>query len=305
MLLMTMRRIIFHVTTCIILLTDVCDSRKTDLQITNDPRSAFLVEPFCFDDSGKLDLRVANFVQRQNDATLAQPVGVGFLVRKTDNPQAAYNPAAVTEILSGCLLSKDLMLVGDQRVMMQTSDLNYSLSLEDQGPGLYTVIYANCAEGTETSFNLQMTLTNKGGQMLSAGNIPLPICFAIFTVAFGVALVVWVVVIVQNRESAHRIHVLMAVLCGVKVLQQAATLCVYYVVPHLIFNVNWAAYHIACGVLWCSVVSIWLHITSVEKKYICCPTYPLPPFTTPTPPKLLHCQIGTPPCSMRTALTDA
>ena len=55
MLLMTMRRIIFHVTTCIILLTDVCDSRKTDLQITNDPRSAFLVEPFCFDDSGKLD----------------------------------------------------------------------------------------------------------------------------------------------------------------------------------------------------------------------------------------------------------
>ena len=189
------------------------------MQIANDPRSAFLVEPFCFDDSGNLDLRVANFVQKQNDVAVEQPIGVGFLIRKTDNPQAAYNPAAVTEILSGCLLSKDYMLVGDHRVMMQSSALNYSLSLQDQGPGLYTVIYANCAEGTETTFDLQMTLTNKGGQMLSAGNIPLPICFAVFTVAFGVALAVWIFVIIRNRESAHRIHVLMALLCGVKVLR--------------------------------------------------------------------------------------
>jgi len=105
--------------------------------------------------------------------------------------------------------------------MMQDSGLNYSLSLQDQGPGLYTVIYANCAEGTTASFKLTMTLTNKGGQMLSAGNIPLPTCFAIFTLAFGIALIVWVAVIMRNRESAHRIHVLMAVLCGVKMISAA------------------------------------------------------------------------------------
>jgi hypothetical protein len=193
------------------------NARKTDLSINDDPRSAFLVEPFCFDDGGQLQLSVEDFTQRQNGLSLQQPIGVGFLIRKTDNPQAAYNPAAVTEFLTGCLLSKDYMLVDDHRVMMQDSGLNYSLSLQDQGPGLYTVIYANCAEGTTTSFKLAMTLTNKGGQMLSAGNIPLPICFAIFTLAFGIALAVWVVVILRNRESAHRIHALMAVLCGVKV----------------------------------------------------------------------------------------
>ena len=209
---------------CLYGIFKVYSARKTNLQISDDPRSAFLVEPFCFDDSGSLSLSVENFVQRQRDVALTQPVGVGFLIRKTDNPQTVYNPAAVTEIMNGCLLSNEMMLVGDQRFMMQSSNLNLSMSLHDQGPGLYIVIYANCADGTTASFDLQMTLTNKGGQMLSAGNIPLPTCFAIFAAAFGLALAVWVVVICRNRESAHRIHVLMAVLCGVKVRRAARPL---------------------------------------------------------------------------------
>mmetsp|Transcript_80326 Transcript_80326/g.215312 ORF Transcript_80326/g.215312 Transcript_80326/m.215312 type:complete len:358 (-) Transcript_80326:63-1136(-) len=191
--------------------------RKTDISIVNDVRSAFLVEPFCFDDDGFVDIRLQNFVQYEGTNQLASPKNVGFIVRKTNNPQAAYNPAVVTEFLDGCILSREYMLPGDVKIMIDKPDLNASFHTDSLGSGLYTVIYANCAEGTMVSYDLHMTLTNRGGQMLPAGSIPLPICFGIFFFAFLIALVVWVVVMLRNRESTHRIHVLMAVLCAVKV----------------------------------------------------------------------------------------
>mmetsp|Transcript_80325 Transcript_80325/g.215308 ORF Transcript_80325/g.215308 Transcript_80325/m.215308 type:complete len:401 (-) Transcript_80325:284-1486(-) len=192
--------------------------RKTDISIVNDVRSAFLVEPFCFDDDGFVDIRLQNFVQYEGTNQLASPKNVGFIVRKTNNPQAAYNPAVVTEFLDGCILSREYMLPGDVKIMIDKPDLNASFHTDSLGSGLYTVIYANCAEGTMVSYDLHMTLTNRGGQMLPAGSIPLPICFGIFFFAFLIALVVWVVVMLRNRESTHRIHVLMAVLCAVKML---------------------------------------------------------------------------------------
>ena len=186
------------------LIVDGGSAKSTVLTIVDDARAAFLVEPFCFDEQGSFDLRVTDFVQRDGLREI-QPQFVGFIVRRADNPQAAFNPAASTELVgSECMLSKLELLPGDITALVQSSSLNFSGPIGVTGAGFYTIIYANCAAGTTTTFSLSLQLTNAGGQSLPAGDVPLPLCLAFLALAFLLALVLWVIVIAVHRDSAHR-----------------------------------------------------------------------------------------------------
>ena len=94
---------------------------------------------------------------------------------------------------------------------------NFSLAIDKDATGMYAILYANCDGGTAASFHLSVTLMNRGGVFLSAGDIPLPTAYGILGAAFLAATAVWVAVVRANRATAHAIHSLMAVLCLVKV----------------------------------------------------------------------------------------
>ena len=94
---------------------------------------------------------------------------------------------------------------------------NFSLLVDTAGAGMYAVLYANCDQGTAASFRLAVTLMNRGGVFLSAGDIPLPGAYALLGASFLAAAGVWIAVVRAHRSTAHAIHSLMAVLCLVKV----------------------------------------------------------------------------------------
>eukprot|EP00291_Cryptomonas_curvata_P022974 CAMPEP_0172171972 /NCGR_PEP_ID=MMETSP1050-20130122/12188_1 /TAXON_ID=233186 /ORGANISM="Cryptomonas curvata, Strain CCAP979/52" /LENGTH=434 /DNA_ID=CAMNT_0012843461 /DNA_START=54 /DNA_END=1358 /DNA_ORIENTATION=- len=204
-------------------------SRRSILKIENDRRTAFLVEPFCFAEGGYLDLQVQDFVLKSAGKEV-QPTSVGFLVRHVDG--SAYATANVGDMAVGhdCLLKTepdDGVPHREYMVPLTPGASNFSLVIETAGAGMYAVLYANCDLGTAASFSLAVTLMNRGGVFLSAGDIPLPATYALLGASFLLAAGVWIAVVRAHRTTAHAIHALMAVLCLVKaaaVLLEAARL---------------------------------------------------------------------------------
>lgn len=67
------------------------------------------------------------------------------------------------------------------------------------------------------TFTIDASFVNPGPNYLSAGDMPLPVIYGIFTVAFAGALGVWIWHQRRNSSDASRIHSLMTALLVVKV----------------------------------------------------------------------------------------
>ena len=69
----------------------------------------------------------------------------------------------------------------------------------------------------QVSFTIDASFVNPGPNYLSAGDMPLPVIYGIFTVAFACALGVWIWHGRRNSSDKSRIHGLMTALLVVKV----------------------------------------------------------------------------------------
>ena len=165
----------------------------------------------------KSELTTISQVQPSSDA------GVGFLVRHVDDSSYAAANVGDMEIGHDCILnteSKDGIPRQEYPILLTGGASNFSLTIDGSGAGMYTILYANCREGTAASFRLAVTLMNRGGVFLSAGDIPLPAAYGCLGAAFLVAAAAWIAVVRAHRSNAHAIHTLMAVLCIVKVRER-------------------------------------------------------------------------------------
>lgn len=156
--------------------------RKTTLTVHDDSRAGFLVEPFCFAGGGTLKFDVTDF-QLAADGKNVQPARVGVIVRRVDGAAAPFaTTSAADRASSVCLITHKKP--EDQVVFIKGPNTTFSQPVSEQAAGLYSLIYANCDAGTTASFVLKATLTNPDGVFLSAGDIPLPWIYGIFSALF-------------------------------------------------------------------------------------------------------------------------
>jgi hypothetical protein len=102
------------------------------------------------------------------------------------------------------------------QVLLNGPNRTFSMDVKPGRDGLYSILFANCVPGSSASYSLHLSLMNPGNVYLSAGDVPLPYCYAAAGAAFAVALVVWICAIRSKKEGVMKIHYLMAMLCGVK-----------------------------------------------------------------------------------------
>jgi len=197
--------------------------RKSTLTVEDDSRSVFLVEPFCFVQGGSLKFQATGLELSGVPTDSPTDTGkkskkkkdmIGFLVRRIGEG-GAYAVASMDEVASRqCLLTK--AKPEDHVVRMVGNNTSFSLDITDKNAGLYSIVYSNCREGSRASFSLAVELMNQGGVYLSAGDIPLPVCYAVVGLLFLGAGVVWYSLLFKNRDTAYKIHWLMGALVMVK-----------------------------------------------------------------------------------------
>ncbi|KAJ0184034.1 hypothetical protein K1T71_000457 [Dendrolimus kikuchii] len=91
--------------------------------------------------------------------------------------------------------------------------------------GLYNLYFSNCPHterGTAPSVNMVIELyeANKNNY-LSAGEIPLPVLYAIMALIFLFSAIVWTYILRTSKQPVYRIHYIMCVLVDLKVLSLA------------------------------------------------------------------------------------
>jgi hypothetical protein len=85
----------------------------------------------------------------------------------------------------------------------------------------YTIFFYNCLPNSRVTFDLEINLYNSYGgkrNYLSAGDASLPNTWYFFTVLFSVGLVYWCINLRDNWAHKQQIHLLMTLLCVLKVL---------------------------------------------------------------------------------------
>lgn len=73
-------------------------------------------------------------------------------------------------------------------------------------------------ENAKTTFRLRAEFVNPGGNYLSAGEMPLPAMYILFSLLFGAAAAGWVFHLRSHAEKIHTVHHLMTVLVVAKAL---------------------------------------------------------------------------------------
>lgn len=90
-----------------------------------------------------------------------------------------------------------------------------------ENEGMYVLSFVRCTpqgQGATVSFELHAEFYNAGKNYLSAGERPLPLIYILMAAAFGLQLLVWVALVVINRQHVHYIHHFMTLLLVCKTL---------------------------------------------------------------------------------------
>ena len=202
-----------------------------NLDISNDDRSLFKIETFCFEEGGFMNITIRDFecIHEGKD----HEVRAGFIMVKTTSEsqlQQLLEESAEEEtcILDGAIF-KDANLVVD---MSSTADdvtmakrykktnKNHVVKAGDEG--LYSLIFARCKpaglNGAKVNFRLNAAFWNPGPNYLSACEKQVPVVFLLFFLCFASAGGIWGWLLWKRADHVHSIHKLMLVLVGFKSL---------------------------------------------------------------------------------------
>lgn len=129
----------------------------------------------------------------------------------------------------------------DTKTGHRSYSFNFSMSIYDQSQeGLYLLVFINCRGSHHryneivklTRFDLDISIheTNAPHNYLSAGRIPLPQMYFMFSVLFFLAGIFWMNYLRKQKHSVFKIHHLMSVL----ILAKAASLLFHAINYHYI-----------------------------------------------------------------------
>lgn len=121
---------------------------------------------------------------------------------------------------------------------------------DDNVSGLYSLIFARCLPVTSTtlvSFELEASFYNPsplGPNYLSAGDVPLPLMYFMFFLAFLATAVVWCVVVFKccgYKGTVHKIHYLMIALLVLKCFTLLfESIRYHYISQHGVSTESWS-----------------------------------------------------------------
>ncbi|XP_057970345.1 protein CANDIDATE G-PROTEIN COUPLED RECEPTOR 7-like [Malania oleifera] len=190
------------------------------LKIDSDTRPMILFEKFGFTRTGHVSVAVSAVSVR---SSLAQPdpsrLGF-FLLSEESLLQILYE---IQQKPGFCVLdSLYITTLFNFRDLSPHPASSFSGSYPVTAPNEYSLFFANCAPESAVTMDVRTEVYNldDGGvkDYLSAGQTQLPTLFFLFFLAYIVFLGVWIYVCFKNKQSVHRIHLLMGGLLLMKAL---------------------------------------------------------------------------------------
>ncbi|KAG6437394.1 hypothetical protein SASPL_102309 [Salvia splendens] len=205
----------------LLLIASFASAEIKNLKITSDSRPMILFERFGFTHTGQASITVSSVSVMSNVAS-PEPSRLGFFLLSEESLiqvliELQSNP-------SFCVLdSKYISLLFTFRDLSPPPHSSFSHSYPITSPNEYSLFFANCAPESTVSMNVRTELYNLDGRgdekdYLSAGLTQLPSLYFCFSVIYVAFLAYWIYVLLQNKKSVHRIHLLMGLLVVMKAL---------------------------------------------------------------------------------------
>ncbi|KAG9138920.1 hypothetical protein Leryth_007541 [Lithospermum erythrorhizon] len=189
------------------------------LTISTDQRPLILLERFGFTHTGHASISISAVSVTSTLAT-PDPSTLGFFLLNQDSLIQLLIQLQQTPQF--CVLqSKFITLLFTFQNLSPLPHSSFNSTYPINSPNEYSLFFANCAPESKVSMRLKTELFNYDGEnkdYLSAGLTVLPVLYFVFSVLYLVFLGVWVRVCVANKESVHRIHLLMGSLVVMKAL---------------------------------------------------------------------------------------
>lgn len=197
------------------------------LSISHDDRRIFKIETFGFNEGGVMNLQVSGLkIESPKSSADSGTVKLGFIMRKAQSESSAQQDLESIIETKACIIDR----LAESDVFLDLSDVktwaNSQLTHEFSATevGLYSLVFAQCQSDSgqhRVSFTADAEFTNIGPNFLSAGDIPLPSVYLIFSLLFSASLVIWIWVLVMAKHQnaiVHNIHYMMLALLVLKCL---------------------------------------------------------------------------------------
>lgn len=193
-----------------------CKAEIIDFSLHNDSRSFIPIKAFGFTSTGHLDLQLSHVSWIGGNNT--DPASMGFLLI-TDDEFVLKSLELAQDPAEHCFLH-----TYTRPALFTFKDLNGStVNLSAAYADRFTLIFANCDPNVQVSMDLRAAFYNLEGKdgtkdYLSDGLTQLPALFFSFSALHIALFIAWIHVCVKQKQTAHRIHVLMGVLVFFKAL---------------------------------------------------------------------------------------
>jgi hypothetical protein len=206
---------------------------KHDLKIRNDNRKRFLIENFGFNAGGQLHMTIKDFKVGGKELTAEYAKKLGFLIKRTDTDTSAFAEETIGTDVEKCLAL--LLSPGSTEDTIERKDTvvvfveptgkptKYNKTIKANAEGFYNTYFINCIPSESVSFELELIQFNVdlygNRNYLPVGLFPLPLLYGMFTIAYFIATIVWLIYFVRgNTNIINRVHHLMTVLMVLKLL---------------------------------------------------------------------------------------
>jgi len=151
---------------------------------------------------------------------------VGFLISRTETDTTAFaeeTPGTNDRECLALLSQPGDSIVVDIDYSSKGKLTEYSHKIKVGSEGFYNTYFISCIKDKSVSFELELIQFNvdSNGDInyLPVGSFPLPLLYGMFTIAYFVALLIWIFTFLRkNKGEINRIHHLMSLLMILKLL---------------------------------------------------------------------------------------
>lgn len=198
-----------------------------ELDIKGDNRNIFKIETFGFLSGGSITIDVRDFAIRSSGKSDSKDLKykAGFILRHSESENDGQQDLEGIIERNECIFEKQ----SPQDLVIDLSNTDtwqftpYEHTISDDAIGLYSLVFARCEPSSTNSyvvdFKLKATFANPGPNYLSAGDLPLPTLYLIFSLCFLTITSVWVYVLRRNPAQFGKIHNIHYMMLGLLVFK--------------------------------------------------------------------------------------
>lgn len=198
------------------------EARIDTLSIKEDSRDLIVLEQFVYTLSGQLEIELSNVELRKGDVDLHPNFRtlLGFFIATEDDWVQVTHEIEQKSI--ACPLESRSLHTLFKFNEFDDNTHRFFHTYPAPGANRYTLMFANCQQGLSVSMTVRTSMYNvdSGGikDYLSEGQTQLPMLFFCFFWIYVVLEGIWIYVCIKQKQTAHRIHILMGVLVLLKAL---------------------------------------------------------------------------------------